>query len=83
MSFLMVITSILAVIFGYHSRNKIRNSDGRLGGDGLALAGIIIGWIEIGLIISGILILLLALASGLFDNIDIALYQLRTAFLIA
>src|SRR5215813_13111757 len=41
--------SILAIIFGYVGRNEIKNSGGRLTGDGLALAGLIIGWIEIAL----------------------------------
>src|SRR5215470_10375899 len=41
--------SILAIIFGYVGRNEIRNSGGRITGDGLALAGLIIGWIEIAL----------------------------------
>jgi hypothetical protein len=41
--------SILAIIFGYVARNEIRNSGGRITGDGLALAGLIIGWIELAL----------------------------------
>ena len=41
--------SLLAIIFGYVGRNEIKNSGGRITGDGLALAGLIIGWIEIGL----------------------------------
>lgn len=41
--------SLLAIIFGYIGRNEIKNSGGRVTGDGLALAGLIIGWIEIAL----------------------------------
>ena len=41
--------SLLAVIFGYVGRNEIKNSGGRITGDGLALAGLIIGWIELAL----------------------------------
>ena len=41
--------SILAIIFGYIGRNEIKNSGGRITGDGLALAGLIIGWIEVAL----------------------------------
>jgi hypothetical protein len=36
--------SVLALVFGYMARGEIKRSGGRLGGDGLALAGIIIGW---------------------------------------
>ena len=43
--------SILAIIFGYVGRNEIKNSGGRITGEGLALAGLIIGWIEIGLVV--------------------------------
>jgi hypothetical protein len=37
--------SLFAVIFGHIARSEIRNSGGRIAGDGLALAGLIIGWI--------------------------------------
>lgn len=37
--------SLFAVIFGHIARAEIRNSRGRLTGDGLALAGLIIGWV--------------------------------------
>lgn len=37
--------SLLAVIFGHISRGEIKRSGGRLGGDGLAIAGLIIGWL--------------------------------------
>ncbi len=52
--------SILAIIFGYIGRNEIKNSGGRLTGDGLALAGLIIGWIELAL---GILLFALIIIS--------------------
>ncbi|MGB8195775.1 MAG: DUF4190 domain-containing protein [Acidimicrobiales bacterium] len=35
--------SLLGVIFGFSARSDIRSSRGRLGGDGLAIAGLIIG----------------------------------------
>lgn len=37
--------SIIGLILGYSARTEIRNSQGRVSGDGMALAGIIIGWI--------------------------------------
>lgn len=50
-----VIPAILAVIFGFLARNSIRSSSGDQKGDGMALAGIILGFagiaIALGLII--------------------------------
>ena len=51
--------SILAIIFGYVGRNEIRNSGGRITGDGLALAGLIIGWIEIALGVLAVALIIL------------------------
>jgi hypothetical protein len=49
--------SILAVIFGFVARKQIRDSGGRQGGGGLAIAGIILGFVGIaGLILWIILI---------------------------
>ncbi len=39
--------SILAVVFGFVARTQIRNSQGRQGGDGLAMAGIVLGFVAI------------------------------------
>ncbi|HOM02178.1 MAG TPA: DUF4190 domain-containing protein [Acetivibrio sp.] len=44
-----IIPSILAVVFGFMAKNKIKQSNGLEKGDGLALAGIILGFIGIGL----------------------------------
>lgn len=46
---LPLIGSILALIFGYMARNEIRNSQGRVGGQGMATAGIVMGYIGIAL----------------------------------
>lgn len=40
-----VVGSILAVVFGHLSRSEIRRSGGRLKGEGMALAGLILGYI--------------------------------------
>ncbi|GAB4475995.1 MAG: hypothetical protein Kow0088_13450 [Anaerolineales bacterium] len=48
------IGSIVAVITGNMAKNEIRNSRGALGGEGLAKAGVILGWIGIILGILGI-----------------------------
>ena len=39
--------SIVAIILGHIARSQIRNSNGMQTGDGLALAGLIIGYIEL------------------------------------
>jgi hypothetical protein len=39
--------SILAIVFGFVARTQIRNSQGRQGGDGLAMAGIVLGFVAI------------------------------------
>jgi hypothetical protein len=45
---LPVIGSILAIILGYMARNEIRQRPDEIGGDGLALAGIVLGWLMVG-----------------------------------
>jgi hypothetical protein len=42
------IGSILALFFGYVARSQIRAAGGRQGGDGLAIAGIVLGWVGAG-----------------------------------
>ena len=59
------IGSIIGLILGYMARNQIRDSGGTIGGDGLARAGIIVGWIGIGLMAIGICIGILFLILGL------------------
>lgn len=50
------IGSILALVFGYLARNEIDQGQGRLTGRGMATAGIILGWVEIGILIVAIVI---------------------------
>jgi hypothetical protein len=42
--FLIGIPAVLGIIFGFVARSQIRRSNGGQGGDGLALAGIIVGF---------------------------------------
>lgn len=53
-----VIGSIVGVITGHMAKKEIRESGGRLGGDGLATAGLIIGYIALGFSVLGICIAL-------------------------
>lgn len=52
------IGSILALIFGYVARRQIRERGE--GGDGMAVAGIVLGWIGVGLIVVFVVIFVLA-----------------------
>src|SRR5205807_2221163 len=45
------IGSILAVIFGYVGKGQIDRSGGTQSGRGLAIAGIVLGWIGIGILV--------------------------------
>jgi hypothetical protein len=43
--------SILALVFGYVGKNQIDKSGGRESGRGMAIAGIVLGWIGVGLLL--------------------------------
>jgi len=67
--FLCIIGGILALVFGYISRRQIDESGGTQGGRGMAIAGIILGWIGIGLGIAYIVVIIIAaIASSSSDN---------------
>lgn len=51
---LPLLGTILGLIFGYSARNQIVQSRGTQGGEGLAKAGIIIGWVTLGIWALGI-----------------------------
>ena len=44
------IGSILALVFGYVANNQIKRSGGQQGGRGMAIAGIVLGWVGIGIL---------------------------------
>ena len=54
---------ILGVVFGYMAKNQIDASGGTQGGRGMAVAGIIVGWIGIGLAVVGLAIVLIVAAA--------------------
>jgi cytoskeletal protein RodZ len=64
--------SILAVIFGFVARKQIRDSGGRQGGGGLALAGIILGFVGVaGLILWIVLIAAITTSiNNCFDQVN-------------
>lgn len=45
------IGSILALIFGYNAKGQIDRSNGMEGGRGLAVAGIVLGWVGVGTLV--------------------------------
>jgi hypothetical protein len=46
--------AVVAVIAGHIARGDIRRAGGRLDGDGLAVAGLVLGWVQLALIAFGI-----------------------------
>lgn len=53
------IGGLAAIIAGHIAKNKIRSSQGRLGGDGFATAGLVLGYLNVGLAFFGICLTLL------------------------
>lgn len=56
------IGSIVAVITGHLAKKEIRESGGTMSGDGMALAGLILGYTMIGVALLMLIIIILALA---------------------
>ncbi len=57
--FIPTIGAIVAVITGHIARGQIKNSYGVEGGDGLAIAGLILGYLNLVMSCMGILIVIL------------------------
>lgn len=53
-TFFPFIASIVAVLTGYAARKETRSVPPTASGDGMATAGIIMGWVQIGLTVVGI-----------------------------
>ena len=45
LGFCFFVGQILGIVFGYQARREIRESGGALTGEGMATAGIIVGWV--------------------------------------
>lgn len=54
--------AILAVVFGHIARSQIRKSEGRMKGGGLALAGLILGYLGLGFVLFVILVVIPSLS---------------------
>jgi len=73
LTLLPLIGSIAAVVTGYMARKEIRASAGAITGDGMAMAGLIMGWIGVVLSVVGLCIaclLLVALPAGIIGNVN-------------
>lgn len=57
-----VVLSILAIVFGRSAKRDIAARPG-LGGEGMATAGIVLGWVGVALTVVGILVLVAVLAA--------------------
>lgn len=53
-TFLPLIGSIVALFTGYAARQETRSVPMKASGDGLATAGIVMGWVQIGLLVVGL-----------------------------
>jgi hypothetical protein len=70
LTLLPIIGSIAAVVTGYMARKEIAASAGAITGSGMALAGLIMGWIGVVLSVVGLCIaclLLVALPAGIIN----------------
>jgi hypothetical protein len=54
-----VVAAIAAVVTGHLAKKEIRESGNTLGGDGMALAGLLMGYIQLGLFVLAMIIVLL------------------------
>lgn len=62
------IGSILALIFGHMAKKQIDATGGLQGGRGMAIAGIVLGWIGVAALIALIIVFLAVGVSGGFDD---------------
>jgi len=59
-TFIPVVGAIAAIITGHLAKKEIRDSGGALGGDGMALAGLILGYVQLGLILLALIVIIVA-----------------------
>lgn len=61
---LPILGAIVAVITGHMAKREIRESHGMLTGDGMATAGLVLGYLQLVLSLCGLCIVILLLAFG-------------------
>jgi len=67
---LPLIGSILAIIFGYMARRDIRERPDQISGSGVALAGIVTGWIGVAFALLGLVAIGAVLGCGLCGTLS-------------
>ncbi len=53
---LPLVGTLVAIVTGHMARKEIRRSNGQMGGDGLAVGGLLLGWISAALWLIGIVV---------------------------
>ncbi len=64
LGFATCVSSIAAIILGHMARRQIRDSNGMQQGDGMALAGLILGYVVLGLFLGYIVIVVIIAATA-------------------
>jgi hypothetical protein len=59
--------SVLALVFGYIAKGQIDRSGGSETGRGMAIAGIVLGWVGVGFLVLIIVLAAVGASSGSFD----------------
>src|SRR5262245_43047118 len=67
-----LVCSILAIVFANKAYAEIDHSGGRLGGRGMAQAGLILGWVGVGLCVMGILFFVALIVLGAAVSSDLS-----------
>ena len=62
---LPILGAIIAVITGHMAKREIRDSQGRLTGDGMATAGLVLGYLQLVLSICGLCVAVIFILLGL------------------
>ena len=60
--------ALAAVITGHLARKQIRESQGEMSGDGMAVAGLILGYTQLGVILLIVMVIIIAVAA--FSSMD-------------
>lgn len=55
-TFLPLVGSLVAIVTGHMARAEIRRSNGQIDGDGLAIAGLVLGWLVIAISVLTVLV---------------------------
>ncbi|MEI7037963.1 DUF4190 domain-containing protein [Fulvimonas yonginensis] len=72
---LPVLGAIVAVACGHLARSEIRRAQGRLEGDGLAVAGLVLGYVQLAFGVALLLLVIAALVLGLSIGFGASLFH--------